>query len=289
MITARGRSGFATRGRRVATALRTVFCPQGIVLTLLTLARAPLPAQTDAAPPSGMIVEGEELVYNVRYAFVNLGQVKVRVLKVDRTPSSMSYTAKAFIDSYRGIPFVDLHAVFESTVDSLAFSRNFTGKSKEGDLWDFYRYDFQYDRNRVLIEFGKGDTTAVQRETLDVHAPYNDGLSLLFFAREQLYCGKSVDVPTLIKNEKVNTRIDFTEEHTDAEIDAVDYPVDAVKFEGNAGFVGLYGLSGDFEGWFSNDAARVPILAKMKVIVGKITIELMSWKRPGWAPPRAKG
>jgi hypothetical protein len=48
-------------------------------------------------------------------------------------------------------------------------------------------------------------------------------------------------------------------------------------------------LTGDFEGWFSNDEARVPILAKMKVILGSITIELMRWKRAGWTPPRAEG
>jgi hypothetical protein len=29
-------------------------------------------------------------------------------------------------------------------------------------------------------------------------------------------------------------------------------------------------------------------MAKMKVIIGSVTIELMQWKRPGWNPPRAK-
>ena len=30
------------------------------------------------------------------------------------------------------------------------------------------------------------------------------------------------------------------------------------------------------------------LLAKMKVIIGSVTVELMQWKRPGWTPPRAK-
>jgi hypothetical protein len=62
-----------------------------------------------------------------------------------------------------------------------------------------------------------------------------------------------------------------------------------VKFDGKLDFTGIFGLSGEFEGWFSNDEARVPILAKMKVLIGSVTIELMSWKRKGWAPPRAQG
>jgi hypothetical protein len=69
----------------------------------------------------------------------------------------------------------------------------------------------------------------------------------------------------------------------------VDYPVDVVHFDGNMDFVGIFGLTGGFEGWFSNDEARVPILAKMKVLIGSVTVELMKWTRPGWNPPRGKG
>jgi hypothetical protein len=62
-----------------------------------------------------------------------------------------------------------------------------------------------------------------------------------------------------------------------------------VGFDGRADFVGIFGLTGGFEGWFSNDEARVPIMAKMKVLIGSVTIELMRWNRPGWTPPRARG
>jgi hypothetical protein len=95
-------------------------------------------------------------------------------------------------------------------------------------------------------------------------------------------------IPTLINEQRVLTRIDFSGKRDAVEIDAVDYPIDAVGFDGIADFVGIFGLSGDFEGWFSNDDARVPIMAKMKVLVGNVTIELMQWKRSGWVPPRAK-
>jgi hypothetical protein len=80
--------------------------------------------------------------------------------------------------------------------------------------------------------------------------------------------------------------IDFDGARTKEEIEAVPYPVDVLHFEGEAKFVGVFGLTGGFEGWFSNDAARVPVLAKMKVLIGNIRIELVSWKRTGWTPPR---
>jgi hypothetical protein len=74
---------------------------------------------------------------------------------------------------------------------------------------------------------------------------------------------------------------------TSTEIDAVKYPVETIEFDGRADFVGIFGLTGGFSGWFSNDEAAVPIIAKMKVILGSIRLELVKWNRPGWVPPRA--
>jgi hypothetical protein len=90
-----------------------------------------------------------------------------------------------------------------------------------------------------------------------------------------------------VTEKQVVAQLDFARRQEKAEIDAVDYPVDVLHFDGRADFVGIFGLTGDFEGWFSNDNARVPILAKMHVIIGSVTIELMQWTRAGWTPPRA--
>ena len=48
----------------------------------------------------------------------------------------------------------------------------------------------------------------------------------------------------------------FGIEHSEEEIDAVKYPIDVMKLDGRANFVGVFGLTGGFEGVFSNDAAR---------------------------------
>jgi hypothetical protein len=100
---------------------------------------------------------------------------------------------------------------------------------------------------------------------------------------------QKLNIPTVVNEKKGNTFINFTGERTDETIDAVDYPIDLIHFEGQAGFVGVAGLTGGFEGWFSNDAARVPVIAKMKVLLGNVRIELMKWKRAGWDPPRSNG
>ena len=245
-------------------------------------------ARAQGVPPDHVFVEGEELVYNVRYGFIDLGQVRIRTIRADRSGGTMVFEGKGLIDSYK-VPFVDLHAVYESRIDTGGFSRGFVGRQKDNGQWDVARYAFDYPGRRVLIVTGVNDSVIAKRDTLPIATPYQDGLSLFFYARTRLYSGVKVNVPTLIKEQKVSTTIDFKDEHTSVDLDAVDYPVDVVRFEGNMDFVGIYGLTGAFEGWFSNDDARVPILAKMKVLIGSVTVELMKWTRPGWSPPRAKG
>jgi hypothetical protein len=246
-------------------------------------------AQGQSPPPDRVFVEGEELVYNVRYGFIDLGQVRIKIVGTVREKSSLAFAGKALIDSYPKVPFVDLHAVYESLIDSGMFSRRFLGRQKNEGGWDLARYQFEYPNKRVLIEVGTRDSVIVKRDTLVIDTPYHDGLSLFFYARTKIFSGLKVNVPTIIKEQRVNTYIDFKDEHTSVDLDAVDYPVDVVRFDGNMDFVGIFGLTGGFEGWFSNDDARVPIQAKMKVIIGSVTVELMKWTRPGWNPPRAKG
>ncbi|HXG00655.1 MAG TPA: DUF3108 domain-containing protein [Bacteroidota bacterium] len=236
--------------------------------------------------PSSVFVEGEDLIYNVSYGPIDLGQVRIKTLRKEQGNNSVAFRTIAYIDSYKKIPFVDLHAVFESIVDGGVFSHYFLGKSRDGDYWSFGRYRYDYVANRAYLEFGSKDTIVEQRDTIVLDGKTQDGLSLFFYAREHLFSGKRHRVPAIVKEKKVYTVIDFHKKRRTVETDFIDYPVDVVGFEGTMEFTGIFGLTGDFEGWFSNDEARVPILAKMKVILGSVTIELMRWTRPEWTPPR---
>ena len=258
-----------------------------IVLFLFTAAGMPIPPDSSQsapgnATPSKVLVVGEELVYNVRYGFIDLGQVKI----VTKGKSRGGYNAQATIQSYSGVPFVSLLAIYETTIDSSMYSRDFFARTVENGDQQFARYSFQYDKNRVVMELGSRDSVVEHRDTVSLETFYHDGLSLFFFAREQLFSGKMMNIPTFVREKKATTMIDFKRSRKSVETDFIDYPVDVVGFDGKAGFVGVFGLTGDFEGWFSNDDARVPIKANMKVIIGSVTLELVSWKRPGWKPPQ---
>lgn len=233
-----------------------------------------------------MFFPGEELIYNVSYATVNLGQVRIRVLEKKTDQGRTVYSAEANIDSYKGVPFVDLHAVFDNLIDDRVHSARFRSRIRGDNGTDTVSYSFDYPNKRlfVLNRPAPGDGNSFD-DTLAIESFYQDGLSLFFYARQEVRNRRQVSVPTVVSEKKGTTSFDFTAERMDEEIDAVDYPVDVVYFRGEAGFVGIFGLTGEFEGWFSNDDARVPILAKMKVLIGSVRIELMKWNREGWNPP----
>ena len=230
---------------------------------------------------------GEELTYNVSYASFDIGQVRIKLVDHITTGGADYYKAVAYINSYDGVPLVNLHTVYENQIDVSIFSTLFRSRTKTDRKWDFINYRFDYPQHRLHIERGEWESKNVQHvDSLRIDTLFQDGLSLFYFARAHARKAHAVNIPTVV-NEKIgNTYINFTAERTHDDIDAVDYDIDMVHFEGEAGFVGVFGLTGGFEGWFSNDAACVPIVAKMKVLIGNVRIELMSWKRSGWAPPR---
>ncbi len=268
-----------------AAVLATVFIPAAASLGELPASRPVAFSGSDS-----LFQIGEELTYNVSYSHIDIGQVRIKLVDKTSANGRTSYKAMAYIDSYKGLPFVDLHSIYEDAFDASVYSVWFRSRLKEDQAWRSFVYQFDYGRHVMSIEQRMwGAETLISRDSLRLDTLYQDGLSLFYLARTLVMDHQHAMIPVVVNERKGNTTIDFTVEHTAEEIDAVDYPVDVVHFTGEAGFVGILGLTGGFEGWFSNDAARVPIIAKMKVILGSVRIELLSWKREGWSPPRAQG
>jgi Protein of unknown function (DUF3108) len=243
----------------------------------------------ETALPSGMFFVGERLEYEVSYSIFSLGTVKVEILDTAQRNGATVFRAKALMDSYSGVPFVNLHWMFFSEIDPHIYSRFFSGvDNKDSNNVTYSNYSFDYVHDRVFVERGiRQQRDSARKSTDTISSTYQDGLSLFYYARGNVHSMEPENIPTFVDEKKVNTYINFTNKKTSSEIDAVKYPVETIEFDGRADFVGIFGLTGGFSGWFSNDEAAVPIVAKMKVILGSIRLELVKWNRPGWVPPRA--
>lgn len=229
---------------------------------------------------------GEELTYEVSYSFIKLGQIKIVVENKKEENGQTLYSTIGYIDSYSGLPFVDLHQIYESTLNSNYYSVFFRGLVKKKEYTTYTDYSFDYKKSIIHIKKGKIEPPQLWTDsTAPAPFEYQDGLSLLYYARIHSGESMSVNLPCFVKEESTDTKINFYSPISGVEIDAVKYPIACTHLDGEMKFISIFGLTGYFEGWFSNDDASVPIVAKLKLIIGSVRVELKTWKRAEWIPP----
>ena len=267
-----------------------------IVIAPTTTTRNPIETkeietiQYEIPAENSMFQIGEELQYNVSYSFFDIGLLKMQVLDTATKNGVKIFKAKAYLDSYSGLPFVDLHQVFYSEMDVDAIAQLFVAHTtSKPQVMPYFKYFFDYKKNKVTYQYGvepKGYITRSGEEP--IVDKQLDGLSLLYYARNNFRQAKKYSMSVFVGEKSYKTHFNFMNKLGSQEIDAVKYPVETIEFDGSSDFTGVYGLTGYFRGFFSNDDAGIPIVAKMKVILGSVHIELIKWTRSGWIPPKAK-
>jgi hypothetical protein len=229
---------------------------------------------------------GEDFTYVVSYSLLRLGEVRIKILDAKESDGLMVYRVAAYMDSYSNIPFVNLHQIYESTFSEDNTPVKFRGIVKGDEYTTFTDYDYNYEDSLIRVKKGKVKPYKLWTDsTADADKIYQDGLSILFYARMNFGGEKTINVPCFVNEKKVNTRINYYTDVSGVSIDAVDYDIACVRLDGETDFISVFGLTGYFQGWFSNDAALIPIVAEMRVIIGNVKLELVKWNRKGWIPP----
>jgi hypothetical protein len=120
-----------------------------------------------------------------------------------------------------------------------------------------------------------------------VSRDFVDGLSIAYFPRRYVHTSQSVAVPTVLYGKIGTTTFHFNRRKTEGTLEVLDRPVKMIEVEGTTSAVGIFGMSGEFRGWFSDDSAAVPLKGKLNVLLGNVNVELIRWKRGSWSPPLA--
>jgi hypothetical protein len=239
-----------------------------------------------------MFQVGEELEYSVHYSFFNIGTVKFKVTDRFEKNGRSIYRAYAFMDSNPSLSWLkDLHIRFYSDIDQDAYTHSWLSEDSTSKKISFRRIAFDYNKLTMNYEWGErlksGEYRVDGKSVIPISMKCQDGLSLFFFARAHALEKENMRVPTVMDTSILFTNINFGIEKGQEEIDALPYAIDIAKLDGKADFVGVFGLTGAFEGNFTKDDASIPVTARMKVILGSIKVELTKWNRPGWSAPKA--
>lgn len=257
------------------------------ILIFLAVLAIPFGNEATSDDKKTVFQAGEYLKYEVSFFGITLGWITVESHGIEDYEGEKTFKATALMDSRDGIPFVDLWAKFNGWMDpSLSYSHFFNSSIKDGpDSWLYDEYDLNYDEKYIRYKKWKDDVL-VQDKKFGNKKKVADGTTLFFLARQFTNLKRTVTIPTLIADTLYNTFINFHGKIEGAEVDAIDYEVKTIYFDGRADWEGIYGLNGKFKGWFSADEARIPIRAEMNVYVGSVDITLVEWRRNGWKPPK---
>jgi hypothetical protein len=250
-----------------------------LYILLFTIAVNGLHAQ-GYPPPVYKWQVGEELSYTVRWSFLHLGRLVLQVLNADTLSGRPVYHCRIHIDSNPSLPFINLHDIYDSFIDSAGFySHIFISYEGKGDHLIYTRYDFDYEKNSVhmQIENRKGNHSIVELDSTGaIHKKVQDSLSLLYFARAMAHNKAKLTVPVFAYNKLDSTHINFRDKLS--KIKTNDHKIKTLFLDGRLKFVGIAGVKQDFKGWFSTDEQAVPLKANMKAFVGNVTLELDEWK-----------
>jgi len=228
---------------------------------------------------------GEKLEYKVTFLSFTLGTLILTADSIVNEDGSNVLMTHIRLDSRPGIPFLNAHAVDETQFDEGGFTRLCVESEEESDgQWGYCKFQPDYSNQKLIVEKGIGSRIINQKE-ISTPFKYNDGLSTICFIRKNLAGKKYCLIHALGSSDTGRTIINFTNERDTKSINALDYPVDCLHFKGRIYMKGIYGFTGDFEGWFSNDDARVPIKVQLNLYLGSATLELVKWQRAGWTPP----
>ena len=234
-----------------------------------------------------MLEVGEELTYKVYYGFIKLGEVKFKISGFDA--GTKKYTATAELKNYEALPLVKINYFFESTIinirDSIYSYRFYSSEFKEKDI-NHIDYTFDYEKGIIIAKSDKNFQNEESKEIkIDANKRFQDGLSLFYNARMHSMVNKNYIVPVYINSQESTVNYSFNMNKDVVSSDLKSYDMSAIKILGTAHFKGVFGLTGEFVGWLSDDDARVPLKAKFNVSIGSVTLELTSYKKKNWSPP----
>jgi hypothetical protein len=231
------------------------------------------------------IIIGEEYTYIVKYAFLNLGEVKTKVFAKEILDGKTIYKAMAYIDSYEGLPIVDIHQTYESWFDSTLYPVYFQTVFFEDTDTSYTKYFFE-EENRIQVIKGKLHCKETLLDTtVEVDGRFYDGLSLLYSTRYNFNQLDSIALQCYVSEDTSTTVINYYQDKEEISIESVKHTIGCRRLDGESSFTGVYGLTGYFEGWFSDDEQRVPISADLQVLIGNVKVELIDWNNEQWQPP----
>jgi hypothetical protein len=212
---------------------------------------------------------GERLTYSLSWGKISAGTA---VMEVSGRESLSGRSVIRLLHTARSNDFVSVFYPVNNRVESLideetVLPGRLIFKRREGKRKNDTDVIFDQNAHRATI------TKDGQTETLEVPPQVQDTLSCLYFFRATSSFSINQTIAMDVHHDKKNYHLELRVEG----YERVKGPLgefDTVRVLAIMPFRGLFLNEGNIRVWFTNDAARIPVLMQAKVIVGSISATL---------------
>ena len=240
-----------------------------------------LPVQALSSDPKWPV--GEELTYKVKWSIFRLGTLRLKIDDTLRIHDDLVYQVRFIMDSNPLLFFINHHSVFESYFDDDFNSYLFRfGEKIDGIPYDA-EYRFDYSDSLIFVELTDGrDSTHQIRSMVPFDESVYDGTALLYYLR--FHAGEmKTDTIQYLSNDHIEKAIvRFNHRSHPVPVPSLNKTLSCYYLDGRIFTKTVADLTGYFQAWISADRQRVPVMARLKVFIGYVTIELEKWKM--WQP-----
>jgi hypothetical protein len=218
-------------------------------------------------------IPAEKVDYKVSYGFITLGWVNVRVGNPVMIHGKNAYPVRFYINTNPDFSMLlSLNHVYESYIEAGTLNavrtRQYT-PNENGYLVKMY--DFYYEQNKLDMHLIYSDGRFKQEVKL-LPSSAQDAVSMLYFARGVVSNKTGGSTTVVIDEDYKYGHITYLDEKEEVEV--LDKDVEAIKIFARAEFKGIAGMNGDAWGWFSDDSKFAPLVGKIKILLGSITVDL---------------
>jgi len=225
----------------------------------------PVPA---TVPPSPYQV-GERLTYDLSWGIVSAGTA---VLEVAERQAFAGRPVVKALHTARSNEFLSVFYPVSNRVETLLdeaahIPHHLLFQRREGKRKN--DIEVRYDQAAHKATVTKDGVT----ETLDIPPQAQDTLSIIYFFRTLPAIAVGASTFVDVHHDKKNYRLELRVEG----IEKIRGPLgecDTIRILAIMPFKGLFMNEGNIRVWVTNDAARVPVLMKAKVIIGSVTATL---------------
>ena len=254
-------------GQSVRRCLRVVLASLSVPALCSAIVFAESPNSATLRP----FAPGERLTYTLSWGKIAAGTA---VMEVAERQTFSGRSVLKLLHTARSNNFVSVFYPVNNRVESLLdedgiYSQRLMFNRREGRRKNDIEILFDQIQHRAIV------TKDGNTETLEVPARVQDTLSVLYFFRTlpgtALQTSTTVDVHHDKKNYRLELRVEGTER-----MKTPLGEVDTVRILAIMPFKGLFMNEGNIRIWVTNDAARIPVFMKAKVMIGSVTAALTS-------------